>query len=60
MIVSETGVADNFCLKRPDRCLGGPEGAAARLGLKRTTLFHKMRRLGIARPARRAVGASFR
>jgi formate hydrogenlyase transcriptional activator len=31
--------------------LGGPEGAAARLGLKRTTLFHKMRRLGIARPA---------
>jgi formate hydrogenlyase transcriptional activator len=40
--------------------LGGPEGAAARLGLKRTTLFHKMRRLGIARPARQAVGASFR
>jgi formate hydrogenlyase transcriptional activator len=40
--------------------LGGPEGAAARLGLKRTTLFHKMRRLGIARPARRAVGVSFR
>ncbi len=37
--------------------LGGPEGAAARLGLKRTTLFHKMRRLGIARPARRAVSA---
>jgi formate hydrogenlyase transcriptional activator len=33
--------------------LGGPEGAAARLGLKRTTLFHKMKRLGIARPARR-------
>jgi formate hydrogenlyase transcriptional activator len=31
--------------------LGGPQGAAARLGLKRTTLFHKMRRLGIARPA---------
>src|ERR1700758_1286756 len=31
--------------------LGGPEGAAARLGLKRTTLFHKMKRLGITRPA---------
>jgi formate hydrogenlyase transcriptional activator len=31
--------------------LGGPRGAAARLGMKRTTLFHKMRRLGIARPA---------
>jgi formate hydrogenlyase transcriptional activator len=37
--------------------LGGPEGAAARLGLNRTTLFHKMKRLGIARPARRAVSA---
>ena len=31
--------------------LGGPRGAAARLGLKRTTLFHKMRRLGIRRPS---------
>jgi len=31
--------------------LGGPRGAAARLGLKRTTLFHKMKRLGIAAPA---------
>jgi formate hydrogenlyase transcriptional activator len=30
--------------------LGGPRGAAARLGLKRTTLFYKMRRLGISRP----------
>jgi formate hydrogenlyase transcriptional activator len=31
--------------------LGGPRGAAARLGLKRTTLFYKMKRLGIGRPA---------
>jgi len=31
--------------------LGGPRGAAARLGLKRTTLFYKMKRLGIAQPA---------
>jgi formate hydrogenlyase transcriptional activator len=31
--------------------LGGPRGAAARLGLKRTTLVYKMKRLGIARPA---------
>jgi formate hydrogenlyase transcriptional activator len=30
--------------------LGGPRGAAARLGLKRTTLFYKMRRMGIAPP----------
>ncbi len=31
--------------------LGGPRGAAARLGLKRTTLFYKMKGLGIAPPA---------
>jgi len=36
--------------------LGGPRGAAARLGLKRTTLFHRMRRLGIARPADHSEG----
>ncbi len=30
--------------------IGGPTGAAARLGLKRTTLIHKMKKLGIARP----------
>ena len=29
--------------------LGGPRGAAARLGLARTTLFHMMKRFGIAR-----------
>jgi transcriptional regulator with GAF, ATPase, and Fis domain len=31
--------------------IGGPEGAAVRLGLKRTTLIYKMKRLGIFRPA---------
>jgi formate hydrogenlyase transcriptional activator len=31
--------------------IGGPKGAAAKLGLKRTTLIHKMQKLGIARPA---------
>ncbi|HEY3381696.1 MAG TPA: sigma 54-interacting transcriptional regulator [Vicinamibacterales bacterium] len=30
--------------------IGGPAGAASRLGLKRTTLFSTMRRLGISRP----------
>ena len=29
--------------------IGGPHGAAARLGLKRTTLNSKMRKLGITR-----------
>ena len=30
--------------------LGGPKGAAARLGMKRTTLQSKMKKLGISRP----------
>jgi len=30
--------------------LGGPHGAAARLGLKRTTLHSRMQKLGISRP----------
>ena len=29
--------------------IGGPDGAAARLGLKRTTLNSKMKKLGIER-----------
>jgi formate hydrogenlyase transcriptional activator len=32
--------------------IGGPSGAAAKLGLKRTTLTSKMKKLGISRPAR--------
>jgi formate hydrogenlyase transcriptional activator len=31
--------------------IGGTDGAAARLGLKRTTLIAKMKKLGISRPA---------
>jgi transcriptional regulator with GAF, ATPase, and Fis domain len=30
--------------------IGGPRGAAAKLAVKRTTLLHKMKRLGISRP----------
>jgi formate hydrogenlyase transcriptional activator len=30
--------------------IGGQDGAAAKLGLKRTTLFYKMKKLGISRP----------
>jgi formate hydrogenlyase transcriptional activator len=33
--------------------IGGPGGAAARLGLKRTTLIAKMKKLGISRPVRK-------
>jgi formate hydrogenlyase transcriptional activator len=32
--------------------LGGPHGAAVRLGLKRSTLQFRMRKLGIARPGK--------
>lgn len=35
--------------------IGGPGGAAARLGLKRTTLVSKMKRLGIYRPRRQRL-----
>jgi transcriptional regulator with GAF, ATPase, and Fis domain len=31
--------------------VGGPKGAATKLGLKRTTLIHKMQKLGIFRPS---------
>ncbi|HXW13703.1 MAG TPA: sigma 54-interacting transcriptional regulator [Terriglobia bacterium] len=37
-------------LRESQWVLGGPGGAAERLGLKRTTLFYKMRKLGISRP----------
>jgi formate hydrogenlyase transcriptional activator len=38
--------------------IGGPEGAAVKLGLKRTTLIYKMKKLGIVRPVQgRRVGA---
>ncbi len=35
--------------------IGGPKGAAARLGLKRTTLIHKMQKLGISRPRPQSI-----
>jgi formate hydrogenlyase transcriptional activator len=36
-------------LREAGAVIGGPHGAAARLGLKRTTLLSKMQRLGITR-----------
>jgi formate hydrogenlyase transcriptional activator len=33
--------------------IGGSNGAAAQLGVKRTTLIHRMKKLGIQRPSRR-------
>jgi formate hydrogenlyase transcriptional activator len=37
-------------LEQASWVVGGPHGAAAKLGLKRTTLLAKMRRMGISRP----------
>jgi formate hydrogenlyase transcriptional activator len=37
-------------LREVDWVIGGPEGAAARLGMKRTSLQSRMKRLGIVRP----------
>ena len=37
-------------LERVGWVIGGPKGAATKLGLKRTTLIHKMQKLGISRP----------
>jgi formate hydrogenlyase transcriptional activator len=60
--VASTAVAPVATLKESGRTLivrtlegvgwviGGPKGAAAKLGLKRTTLIHKMQKLGISRP----------
>jgi formate hydrogenlyase transcriptional activator len=38
-------------LRDANGVIAGPDGAAARLGLKRTTLHSKMRKLGIERPS---------
>jgi formate hydrogenlyase transcriptional activator len=38
--------------------IGGPTGAAKKLGLKRTTLIHKMQKLGISRPVSLKVSAA--
>jgi transcriptional regulator with GAF, ATPase, and Fis domain len=60
-----TVISKSNTLKEVDRALivqaleaaawmiGGPEGAAAKLGVKRTTLLYKMKKLGIGRPIRR-------
>jgi len=39
--------------------IGGPNGAAAKLGLNRTTLIYRLKKLGIERPWRRPPNNSF-
>jgi formate hydrogenlyase transcriptional activator len=38
-------------LRATNWTISGPHGAAARLGMKRTTLQSRMKKLGISRPA---------
>src|SRR5690606_7594051 len=45
-------------LERSNWVLSGPNGAAAKLGIKRSTLQFRMRKLGISRPQGRLAGAS--
>ena len=52
----------NFILeaiKAADWVIGGPNGAASRLGIKRTTLIGKMRKLGLSRSREAAASFSF-
>lgn len=41
-------------LRESEWIVGGPAGAAARLGMKRTTLQFRMQKLGISRPSFRS------
>jgi formate hydrogenlyase transcriptional activator len=52
----------NFILeaiKAADWVIGGPKGAAKRLGIKRTTLIGKMRKLGLSRSIEAAASIAF-
>jgi formate hydrogenlyase transcriptional activator len=44
-----------LALRDADWVVGGPAGAACRLGLKRTTLAARMRKFGISRPSNETV-----
>jgi formate hydrogenlyase transcriptional activator len=47
-------------LEAADWVIGGPDGAAAKLGLNRTTLAYKMEKLGLVRPHSNALGKTVR
>jgi transcriptional regulator with GAF, ATPase, and Fis domain len=44
-----------YTLQATNWRIGGPKGAAERLGLNRTTLIYRMKKLGLYRPLRRAA-----
>jgi formate hydrogenlyase transcriptional activator len=55
--------AESTCIleaiKEADWVIGGPKGAAKRLGIKRTTLIGKMRKLGLTRSREAAASIGF-
>jgi formate hydrogenlyase transcriptional activator len=51
-VTLEDAEREHICkaLERTNWVVGGPDGAAAQLGIKRSTLYFRMRKLGISRP----------
>jgi formate hydrogenlyase transcriptional activator len=58
-ITLEDAERDHICkiLEQTRWVVAGPNGAAARLGIKRSTLYFRMQKLGISRPNREALPA---
>jgi formate hydrogenlyase transcriptional activator len=58
-VTMEDAEREHICktLERTNWVVSGPNGAAARLGLKRSTLYFRMQRLGIFRSAKRSFRA---
>ncbi len=52
LVTLETAEREHIlrALREANWVIGGPSGAAAKLGMKRTTLQSKMQKLGISRP----------
>ena len=44
-------------LRETNGIIGGPNGAAARLGIKRSTLYFRMQKLGISRSRKESLPA---
>jgi formate hydrogenlyase transcriptional activator len=59
-ITMEDVERDHICktLKQTRGVIGGPNGAAARLGMKRSTFYFRMRKLGISKRLPAVYGAS--
>jgi formate hydrogenlyase transcriptional activator len=58
-VTLEEAERDHICktLEQTGWVVSGPNGAAARLGMKRSTLYFRMQKLGISRPSRAPLPA---